>query len=329
MMRAWVVGFVFSALGYAGPEACASCHRAETAHFAHASMTRALESAQECEVLRTHPKLTANIGGYSYLIERQGEQSFYSVTDGARTIRVPIGWAFGLGSAGQTYAFQRDGNWYESTVSFYSALNGLDLTMGAQGTQAKTLDEAAGQIRLPKEIAQCFDCHATNAVAKQQLSLPAMIPGLMCERCHGPSDQHLAALRPMKKLGKLTSEEMSDFCGQCHRTWAQIAKDGPHGVFNVRFQPYRLTNSKCYDADDNRIRCTTCHDPHAPVETSAAAYDSKCTACHSAGAKARICKVSKKDCSTCHMPKIDLPGAHKKFTDHWIRIAKANEKYPD
>jgi hypothetical protein len=29
------------------------------------------------------------------------------------------------------------------------------------------------------------------------------------------------------------------------------------------------------------------------------------------------------------MPRLDLPGAHRKFTDHWIRIAKANEPYPD
>jgi len=29
------------------------------------------------------------------------------------------------------------------------------------------------------------------------------------------------------------------------------------------------------------------------------------------------------------MPKTDLPGSHKLFTDHFIRIAKAGERYPD
>jgi hypothetical protein len=29
------------------------------------------------------------------------------------------------------------------------------------------------------------------------------------------------------------------------------------------------------------------------------------------------------------MPKLDLPGAHKKFTDHEIRIVRANGAYPD
>jgi hypothetical protein len=39
--------------------------------------------------------------------------------------------------------------------------------------------------------------------------------------------------------------------------------------------------------------------------------------------------VGKKDYVTCHMPKLDLPGAHNKFTDHLIRVVKANEQYPD
>jgi hypothetical protein len=29
------------------------------------------------------------------------------------------------------------------------------------------------------------------------------------------------------------------------------------------------------------------------------------------------------------MPKIDLPGAHARFTDHQIRIAHAGDPYPN
>jgi hypothetical protein len=28
------------------------------------------------------------------------------------------------------------------------------------------------------------------------------------------------------------------------------------------------------------------------------------------------------------MPKLELPGAHHKFSDHRIRIVRPNEKYP-
>jgi hypothetical protein len=29
------------------------------------------------------------------------------------------------------------------------------------------------------------------------------------------------------------------------------------------------------------------------------------------------------------MPKIELPGAHRQFTDHQIRIVRAGERYPE
>jgi hypothetical protein len=308
------------------PATCAVCHRAQTSSFAHADMTRALETVNESLILRSHTKMSAKVGPYSYQITRTGDRSIYTVTDGKDTLSVPISWAFGLGYAGQTYLFERDGHWYESRVSYYSALDGLDITMGAQGIEPHNLIEAAGRQTGSSEASQCFDCHATQAVKGMQLTLDRMIPGIQCERCHGDSQGH-PANRQMRRLTKLTSEETSDFCGQCHRTWSQIAMNGPRGINNVRFQPYRLANSKCYSADDPRIACTACHNPHQPLEANAAAYDSKCTACHVA--PARVCSVATKDCVTCHMPRLELPGSHKQFTDHLIRIVKANEKYPD
>ncbi len=289
-------------------------------------MARALEPVKGSEILRANPKLTARLDGYTYQIQRSGDQSLYTVTDGRETLTVPILWAFGLGSAGQTYLYQRDGQWYESRVSYYSALRGLDVTMGAQGIAPRTLAEAAGRQSGMAETGRCFDCHATHAVKGVQLTLDRMTPGIQCERCHGNTEGHPQST-PMRHLAKLTSEETSDFCGQCHRTWSQIAMNGPRGILNVRFQPYRLANSKCYSSDDSRISCTSCHNPHAKLETAAASYDAKCQSCHTA--PARTCSVAKKDCVTCHMPKLELPGSHKQFTDHLIRIVRSNEKYPD
>jgi hypothetical protein len=318
------------------PEACAPCHSAETARFATAAMTRALESAGNCAILRANPKLAVTLGNYAYEIVRvstnssvgtSGDQSIYTVTDGKETIRVPVEWAFGQGAAGQTYVFQRDGKWYESRVSYFAALRGLDLTIG-HAVSAHSLEEAVGRVTAVSEMRLCFDCHATNIAKTGPLSLKGVGEGVKCERCHGPTEAHLTAGGQMKKLGRLTTEEQLDFCGQCHRTWSQVALKGPRGIQNVRFQPYRLANSRCYDAADRRIRCTACHDPHGDVETVTTAYDAKCTACHSRAA-ARRCKVAQANCVTCHMPRLELPGSHQKFTDHRIRIVRANESYPD
>src|SRR5207244_6610481 len=106
---------------------------------------------------------------------------------------------------------------------------------------------------------------------------------------HGSAGQHVAAIgagnpaaAKMPKLAGRTAEETAELCGRCHRTWSQIALNGPRGVLNVRFQPYRLTNSKCFDTADPRIACTACHDPHRPLDTAAASYDSNGSPCHSA-----------------------------------------------
>jgi len=321
-LRVAAVMLLWAARLQSGVADCAPCHKAEVAHFAQSRMTSALEKASESAILKEHPKLAVTVGAFSFEIARSPQEAVYTVKDDRGTFRVPLAWAFGQGTAGQTYLFQREGNWYESRVSFFSALGGLDLTMGAQNIDPHGLPDGAGRPLSKAESVECFGCHATGAGT-------SMIAGIQCERCHGASDTHVKSMTGMKKLGALSTEEMSDLCGQCHRTWAQIAAGGPRGIQNVRFQPYRLANSKCYDAADSRIRCTACHDPHGALETSAATYDAKCLGCHAAKGSVRICPKSTKDCVTCHMPKLDLPGAHKKFTDHMIRIVKANEKYPD
>jgi len=320
--------------------ACAECHW-QAKSQPNTSMGRALEAVKECRVLIDHPILTVKQGRFSYRIERKGDQSIYSVTDGIQRLEMPIRWAMGASSAiGQTYILENDGNLYESRVSYFSELNGLGPTLGSEGSP-NPLDvaEAAGRLMGADDKLRCFGCHATNAVSGRRLTLDKMTPGVQCEHCHESMQTHLAAMllnnldlsvtKDSSKLPTLSAERVSNFCGQCHRTWEEIALQGRLDISNIRFQPYRLTGSKCYDADDPRISCLACHDPHHEVASNPADYDAKCQACHGGGkVGAKACPVSTNKCSTCHMPKLELPGAHHKFSDHRIRIVKANEKYP-
>jgi len=317
--------------------ACATCHPAQAKPHPDTSMGHAMELVGECGVLKSHPVMTFSSKGFSYRIERKGDQSSYSVSDGKDTLTLPIGWAFGLGAAGQTYVLEKDGEFFESFVSYYRQIDGLDLTMGDQKFQPTTLMEAMGRPMGEREKVACFACHSTGSVTDRKLTLDSMTAGVQCERCHGDTTNHLAGLKKgdtamfaMKKLGAMTTEDTSNFCGQCHRTWDQIASNGPRGILNVRFQPYRLTNSRCYDAEDKRIACTACHDPHKEIDRVATTYDAKCQSCHAGGKpEAKACKVATKECSTCHMPKVELPGSHHMFSDHDIRIVRAKSGYPD
>jgi hypothetical protein len=321
---------------------CAGCHREQSQGQPDSNMAKALSSGADSSILKQHARLTFNAGRFSYEIVRVGDRSLYTVREGEEKLTVPVAWAFGLGSAGQTFLLTLNGKWYESRVSYYKAIDDLDYTLGARGLAPHTLTEALGRETGIPEVAQCFGCHSTNSVQGTVVDFEHMTPGILCESCHGPASKHVAAIKTgdaktaeLPRLGKLSAEEMFEFCGRCHRTWATIASQGPLGVENVRFQPYRLTNAKCYDAYDQRISCVACHDPHSHRQQPSGFYDSKCARCHSAGAhasgnaKPQLCPVSDKDCVSCHMPRYEIPGAHHMFTDHQIRIARAGSPYPN
>ncbi len=306
-------------------------------------MAHALEPAADGDILRAHPRLSFRSGRYSYQIVRERGLSVYSVSDGVREIREPILWAFGKGEAGQTYVFQHDGSYYQSRVSFFKDVQGLDITLGAPRKDPESLDRAAGDAMTAWEARLCFGCHATAAVSGLHLQVENLIPGITCEGCHGPGGEHVSTIEAvnleslkMFNPGTLSTGDLADFCGSCHRSSVQVQLMRVQGVENVRFQPYRLSKSRCYDRDDHRISCLACHNPHQERNRDAGFYDAKCLECHQSrsGAiptgdqKKAACPVGTDRCVTCHMPKCELPGGHFKFTDHWIRVVKRNEAYP-
>jgi len=328
---------------YIGQSVCTQCHSGKVASQRATAMAKALESVADCEILRLHPRLTFRKGTYSYEIVRDGNGSIYKVSDGVKTVTEPILWCFGRGGAGQTYVFRHNGSYYQSRVSFYNDVRGIDLTFGAPNSDPGSIDDAAGAPMSHNETRSCFACHSTAAISDGQLQIERLVPGVNCEACHGPGEKHVAAMRtgnPQEKQifnpKTLSTEDMSNYCGSCHRTWEEVASMHIYNINNLRFQPYRLTNSRCYDADDRRISCTTCHNPHEDPKREAVFYDAKCLACHNPDPKAAqvgkrtaaICKIGKQQCATCHMPKYEIPGSHFRFTDHQIRVVKADSPYP-
>jgi hypothetical protein len=312
-------------------------------------MVRAMETVADCEILRAHPRLTVRNNGYTYQIFREGGRSIYRVTDGTHAISEPILWAFGLGSAGQTYVFRHNGEYYQSRVSFYNDTQSLDITLGVPEDPPTSIEAALGAVIREEEERLCFGCHSTGAFSGNQIQLDRLTPGIMCEGCHGPGGKHITSVQTGKNTGgeifnpgSLSTGDLTRFCGSCHRTWEQVQLMHLNGVRNVRFQPYRLANSRCFDPDDSRISCQACHDPHQTVRRDITFYDAKCEACHKMTSekgvttsekpevrKAPLCPTSKKNCVECHMPQYSIPGAHFKFTDHEIRIVRRGEPYPD
>lgn len=341
----WPTKSVPARADYVGPAACAECHASEAETQPGTAMAHALVTS-DSEILGAHPQVRFQTGRYTYEVSRQESGGQYSIRDEARALTGPLGWVFGMGKVAQTYVLERNGEFDESRVSFFSAINGLDFTIGHPRSVPASLEDGLGRYVHPIEARQCFACHSTASVIDGKLRLKELIPGVTCEACHGPGARHVAAMKAGKleekaifNPARLNAVESVDFCGACHRTWWDVKLLDQVGMINVRFQPYRLQNSRCWkeSGGDARLACVSCHDPHVSLQRDDAAYDVKCLACHGSPSRAaaapppvgRSCPVAKRDCVKCHMPKVEPPEAHFPFADHWIRVARPGNHYPD
>jgi hypothetical protein len=352
---------------YAGTAACAKCHATLAATQQTNAMAHAATRTADAELLHQHDHLTFNLGPYREEIVTRGDKSLLTVTtgDNGASLSADLLWAFGIGHMGQTYIYQRNGSFYESELSFFASSQGLNITPEHSLSIPTNIEDAAGRRLTDAEARRCFSCHSTASVTiarpekaqsdknqsdKGQFDPNAAVLGVTCEACHGPGATHAAAMKSgMQEQGPdlimnpkhLDPVDSVDFCGACHRTWEDVVANGfgGIGVYNVRFAPYRLENSKCWSKSnaDPRLTCIACHDPHQPLEHDPAAYDSRCLQCHvnQPGAKRNAshpgaaCRVSTKNCTTCHMPRIETPVQHSTFTDHWIRIVQPGKPYPN
>jgi Cytochrome c554 and c-prime len=311
-------------------------------------MRHAATRVGDSESLRKHERLAFEAGPYKYELVTHDERSILTVSDVTSSISTKLLWAFGSGHMGQTYIYEKNGKFFESHVSFYGATQGLDITPGQSRDVPPSLEEALGRSMPLDEARRCFGCHTTASRTKNVFEPGGLTPGVTCEQCHGPGAKHVAAARAKtEKRGSglmLNPEQFArvdsvDFCGACHRTWQDVvsAHLSSAGVFNVRFAPYRLENSRCWEEGDGRLTCVACHDPHKSLSHDQGSYDASCLQCHVASASEKrtanrpgaACPVATKNCVSCHMPKVEPPHLHSTFTDHWIRIAKSGSEYPD
>jgi hypothetical protein len=270
------------------------------------------------------------------------------VTDGQRTLSYDLTWAFGTARVGQSYLFKNGEQFYEARVTYFDKLAKLGFTPDRDLANPRGVAEAMYRPVGSAEVQRCFGCHTTASDINGSFDEAHLIPGVTCEACHGPGAKHVTAMNSALVMpnarnaaifnsAHLDPIEAVEFCGACHGSWWDVKLAGVKGVSTTRSAPYRLVTSKCWGKGDRRLECSACHDPHVPLETSAAAYDHACLSCHirsaeeklSASHPGRACPVAAKNCTSCHMPKIYVPEMHDGFTDHRIRIVKAGAPFPE
>jgi hypothetical protein len=266
-----------------------------------------------------------------------------------------VDYALGSGHHATTFVTVLDLDQFkilEHGLTYYTQEHELKPTPGQNVEDEGTKSTPWGRELRARAARKCFRCHATQLSAHGDTVVDprTMIPGVACERCHGPAREHVAAARrgaPDEELsmpmgpGSWTAESQFALCGKCHRHPARVPPDKlvEDDPALARFQPVGLSQSKCFKGSGGSFTCVSCHDPHARSSSAPASYEQVCLSCHGTpgsvakgpdsrsapSVTATACPVSpSRGCLPCHMPKVDS-GQHVLFTDHWIRVQRAGK----
>lgn len=266
--------------------------------------------------------------GIEYDYEPAGGGLRVTVRKGSETVTGLLEWAFGAGAQGITPVGRFNGAVFEHRISFYTRAGRPALTMGHPSAAARSPREALGLVHEPAVAFRCFNCHATGVrFGLEGPDLSGLLPGVACERCHGPGAHHVeAAVRTgaivgtIVNPGRLAAKALVRFCAGCHSP--APAPQAAEATSVARFKAVGLAQSKCFSRS-NSLSCLTCHDPHHDARRGADGfYSDKCRGCHGAPqqeAKSGCPRAGATNCLPCHMKSVEL-APFIRTTDHRIRI---------
>jgi len=291
-----------------------------------------------------HYRVVRDGAGFSVAFEKK---------DGSARGAKKLAYFVGSGATARSYLLQDDGYLFEAPVAYYSANRRWGLAPGYETYAYPYLTRPV--------MPACLTCHASSiaVVAGTQNrygDLPVGEGGVSCERCHGPGEGHIEAMREggpnsgtaIVNPARLSPESRDAVCAQCHltgevrvmrpgRDWQSFqvgqrlsdsmtffVRAGAMPGMKVTSHVEKLAQSACKRSSGDRLWCGTCHDPHVVPAASerAAWFRRKCLGCHDSAP----CKETKEaravqqdDCTACHMPKTHVTDAqHVVYTDHSI-----------
>lgn len=119
-------------------------------------MARTLGHAADSVVLRDHLHQDYRSGPYTYRLKQDGRDFSVVVTDGDQILSAPLQWAFGSGEIGQSFLWQKDGDFYENRFNYFSSMHGFAATPGRLQGAPASLNMAVGRPLTDTETKTCF-----------------------------------------------------------------------------------------------------------------------------------------------------------------------------
>lgn len=244
--------------------------------------------------------------------------------------QISLDWCFGSGRHARTWVAtlsdsQGATDLLEFRWTWYREIDGFDITPGQPEKHFATHLGPLGVLYDHPKTRRCFACHSSYLASNDgRLRLEDIETGVNCQRCHGPRAEHVASEGTVHDdFWKTASPvEAVNRCAECHRRPEEVdmSASQPDDPDLTRFQPIGLLRSKCFTMSQ-RMTCTTCHDPHRPLDVQDSLGDWQCSQCHDAsGNHDPLCRAGESEnCLKCHMPKVRSADPLR-FTDHWIRV---------
>lgn len=321
---------------WADESRCIECHE-QAERFASTGHARTLSRANASDSAMILSALESSAIGVAENVAVQIEDSGIMIQSGhGQTSKQEFAdWCFGSGAHARTWvgtlsnsmceteSLEFRWTWYRSTGSF-------DVTPGQPQKQGLAgLSQLGLQFDAPRTW-RCFSCHSTQLDAKDgELNEMQLVAGVTCQRCHGPRGRHVETEGQWHDVAwiPVDREDSIRRCAECHRSPDEQTRESirPDNRDLVRFQPVGLVQSECYK--QSQMTCTTCHNPHRPLDEQDSQGKWQCIQCHDPEKpEHHLCANGQTDeCIRCHMPgeQADSPVS---FSDHWIRVHDSSEK---
>jgi len=286
----------------------------------------------------------------THTIERKGQRLEVDTKVGDKVYHAVIQYAFGHPSRYVSMVGRDEGGRYRALrLSYYHRPDGSGWGRTAGDIpDPDALENLKGEpVEVRDLVVRCLYCHTTDARAFRDPPPGAGFDAVQhdssigCERCHGPGGNHLAAVkagladRMIVNVGAAHPEAATAQCAQCHIVGIRSEIEAnPEDPRYVRSTAVTLALSRCFIESQGAMSCLTCHDPHRDDDHTPGVQEAKCLACHRGGSEsparaaadagvvqARVCQVNpRRDCLSCHMPKVPVPVLRTSLTDHYIRI---------
>ena len=327
----------YSGKKFAGSQSCIPCHNdIYKSHISTAHYKTSAPASSENILGSFHGKENhINLAGSLFRMTQDDEGSYQTseTYHGKVLKKSKIDIIIGSGVKGQSYLTFKGDSLYQLQASYFTLTNNWINSPGFPNYSFE---------RPVKD--NCIKCHVTFA-RNEEFSGNAnvydrnsFIYGVDCERCHGPSQEHVNYRTgitnslnsdPIVRSESLSRKQQMDACAQCHAGLRnnQIKENPFSYIIGDNLEEYSknynsnkanpnldvhgnqyglLISSQCFKESQD-MTCITCHNPHKNQRGTTQYFNDKCISCHNQAEDLHIVDNTSKqldysNCIECHMP---------------------------